>query len=109
MKLLSARQAIHDAYAIHLTGKSYGIDPREFWERGQGKVPNINQLICNAAEAGMIISTVEGLDEPYKSWAKWAYGPRTEHHLPDQGRFFEWLDRDVRENLESIYFLHETD
>ncbi|WP_419831252.1 hypothetical protein [Endozoicomonas atrinae] len=102
MILLSARQAIHDAYAVHLTGKSYAIDPQEFWESNQGKNPNINQQICNAVEAGMIISTVEGLDEPYKSWAKWAYAPRTEHHLPDQGRFFEWLDRDVRQNLESI-------
>ncbi len=28
MKLRSARQVIHDAYALHLMGKSTGIDPK---------------------------------------------------------------------------------
>ena len=102
MKLRSARQAVHDAYAVHLTGKSTGIDLREFWEEGQSKKPDNNQQVCNAVEAGMVIATVESLEEPYSSWVKWAYGPRTVHTLPEQGRFFQWLEQDVMTRLEGM-------
>ncbi|MFK0569910.1 hypothetical protein [Endozoicomonas sp.] len=50
----------------------------------------------------MIISAVENLEEPFRSWAKWAYGPRTQEYLPEQARFFRWLDQDVRDNFSSI-------
>ena len=99
MKLRSARQAIHDAYALHLTGKSIGIDPREFWQEGSSKKPDNNRQVCDAVEAGMIIAAVERLEEPYCSWAKWAYGPRVEQTLPEQARFFHWLEQDVMNRL----------
>lgn len=102
MKLLSARQAVHDAYAVHLTGKSTGINPKDFWEEGQSKKPDNNQQVCNAVEAGMVIATVESLEEPYSSWAKWAYGPKTEHTLPEQARFFQWLEQDVMSRLDGM-------
>lgn len=102
MKLRSARQVIHDAYALHLMGKSTGIDPKEFWQESQSRKPDNNQQVCNAVEAGMVIATVESLPEPYCSWAKWAYGPQTERTLPEQGRFFQWLEQDVNCRLESM-------
>ena len=102
MKLRSARQVIHDAYALHLMGNSTGLDPKAFWREGQAKKPNNNQQVCNAVEAGLVIATVESLAEPYCSWAKWAYGPQTEHTLPEQGRFFQWLEQDVNCRLDSM-------
>ena len=50
----------------------------------------------------MVIATVESLEEPYSSWVKWAYGPRTAHTLPEQGRFFQWLEQDVMTRLEGM-------
>ncbi len=135
MILLSARQAIHDAYALNLTSKGLEVNfvseakkpdfaqylrnvhrckdetrdrlldefnPVGFFTEDSSQKLNTNNLICHAVEAGMIISAVEGLPEPFKAWAKWAYGPRTEEFLPEQGRFFRWLDQDVTENFESI-------
>ena len=102
MKFYSARQAIHDAYAVYLTGKSTGINPRDFLEESQLKKPDNNQQVCNAVEAGMVIATVENLEEPYSSWAKWAYGPRTEHALAEQSRFFQWLEQDVMTRLDGL-------
>lgn len=50
----------------------------------------------------MIISVVENLDEPFRSWAKWAYAPRTQEYLPEQSKFFKWLDADVLDNFSCI-------
>ena len=61
-----------------------------------------NQTICNTAEAGVIISAVQSLPEPFQSWAIWAYGPQTEHFKPEQTRFFCWLENDIQNNLEAI-------
>ena len=101
MKFYSARQAIHDAYAIHLTSKGFEVNPLAFRAGGQSSKLDNDWLICNAVEAGMVITVVEKLEEPFRSWAKWAYGPRTEHFLPEQGRFFDWLEQDVTERLAS--------
>lgn len=135
MQLLSARQAIHDAYAMHLTSKGFevnlveaarkpdfssylrkvhrsseekreeklaGFNPVGFYSEDKILKENNNLQVCNAVEAGMIIAAVEGLSEPFQSWAKWAYGPRCENFRPEQGRFFGWLEKDVSENFESI-------
>lgn len=99
MKFYSARQAIHDAYAIHLTSKGFEANSLAFHSGSQSSKLDNNLLICNAVEAGKVIAAVEKLDEPFRSWAKWAYGPRTEHLLPDQRRFFQWLAQDVTERL----------
>ena len=99
MKFYSARQAIHDAYAIHLTSKGFEVNPLAS-RMGSHSIKQENDLlICNAVEAGKIIAAVEKLDEPFRSWAKWVYAPRTEHFMPEQGRFFQWLEQDVTENL----------
>ncbi len=135
MKLTSAREAIHDAYAIHLTSKGFeanfraeakkpdftnylraahrcrdGIreeklaefSPVGFYSEDKILRENNNRQVCDAVEAGMIIAAVEALPEPFRSWAKWAYGPRTEDMLPEQGRFFRWLDQDVTNNFSEI-------
>ncbi len=99
MKFYSARQAIHDAYAIHLTSKGFEVNPLAFQAGSQSIKLDNNLLICNAVEAGKVIAAVENLDEPFRSWAKWAYGPRTEHLLPEQRRFFQWLEQDVTDKL----------
>ncbi|WP_299730136.1 bacteriophage antitermination protein Q [uncultured Endozoicomonas sp.] len=99
MKFHSARQAIHDAYAIHLTSKGFDVNPVAFRSGGKSNKLDNNRLICNAVEAGMVIAAVEKLEEPFRSWAIWAYGPRTKHFLPEQGRFFQWLEQDVTERL----------
>ncbi|MGO0304991.1 bacteriophage antitermination protein Q [Endozoicomonas acroporae] len=99
MKFYSARQAIHDAYAIHLTSKGFEVNPLAFQAGSQSSKLDNNLLICNTVEAGKVIAAVEKLDEPFRSWAKWAYGPRTEHLLPEQRRFFQWLEQDVTERL----------
>ena len=99
MKFYSARQAIHDAYAIHLTSKGFEVNPLAS-RMGSHSIKQENDLlICNAVEAGKIIAEVEKLDEPFRSWAKWVYAPRTEHFMPEQGRFFQWLEHDVTEKL----------
>ena len=135
MKLRSARQAIHDAYALHLTSKGFDFDFRErakkpdfsgflqkayqrsekdrermlsgfapvgFYSEDRSQRQDNNAQVRNAVEAGMIIAAVERLPEPFCSWAKWAYGPRTEDFLPEQGAFFRWLDQDVEDNFASI-------
>ncbi|WP_163372648.1 bacteriophage antitermination protein Q [Endozoicomonas acroporae] len=99
MKFYSARQAIHDAYAIHLTSRGFEVNPLAFRAGSQSSKLDNNLLICNAVEAGKVIAAVEKLDEPFRSWAKWAYAPRTEHFMPEQGRFFQWLEQDVTEQL----------
>lgn len=134
MKFFSARQAIHDAYAIHLTSKGFEVNlvsatrkpdfsdgltsihrckdatraqklaefnPVGFYAEDRSQKQNNDSRICDAVEAGMVIAAVESLEEPFQSWAKWAYGPRTEHFLPEQGRFFQWLEQDVSEKLAS--------
>ncbi|WP_257285163.1 bacteriophage antitermination protein Q [Endozoicomonas sp. SESOKO1] len=135
MQLTTARQAIHDAYATHLTSKGLEANfraeakkpdfakylrtvhrckeetrealleefsPVGFYAEDTSQKLDTNSMICHAVEAGMIISAVERLDDPFKAWVKWAYGPRTEEFLPEQGRFFRWLDNDVTENFASI-------
>ena len=135
MKLRSAREAIHDAYATHLTSKGFEasfvspakkpdfghfyrsvhslnenrrerriseFSPVGFYSGDRSDRSNNNASVCHAAEAGMVISTVENLPEPFKSWAKFAYGPRTQEFLPEQAQFFRWLENDVVENFENI-------
>lgn len=101
MKFLSARQAIHDAYATNLTGKGLDFNPVSFGAKGRCRQSNDNR-ICHTVEAGMVIAVVESLDEPFQSWAKWAYAPRTQEYLPEQARFFQWLDQDVTEQFACI-------
>ena len=102
MKFYSARQAIHDAYAIHLTSKGFEVNPLAS-RMGSHSIKQENDLlICNAVAAGKIIAAVEKLDEPFRSWAKWVYGPRTEHFMPEQGRFFKWLEQDVTKQLAKV-------
>lgn len=135
MKFLSARQAIHDAYATNLTSKGFEFNqltstpkpdftaylqnahrckpetrekrltdfkPVGFYSEDRTGKNTINNQICHNVEAGKIISVVESLEDPFRSWAKWAYGPRTQEYLPEQRRFFEWLDNDISENFASI-------
>ena len=134
MKWTSARQAIHDGYATHLTSKGFEVNqtapvrkpdffsvlnsihkarevkreeklaqfcPVGFYRENRTRKQVNNHQVCHAVEAGLIISAVEGLKEPFKSWAKWAYGPRTQEYLPEQARFFRWLDQDVSDKLAS--------
>ena len=101
MKFYSARQAIHDAYAIHLRSKGFEINPVSFRSANGSQKQNNDQRICNAVEAGKIIAAVESLEEPFRSWAKWAYGPRTQEFLPEQAKFFQWLEQDVNQRLAS--------
>ncbi|UYM16217.1 hypothetical protein [Endozoicomonas euniceicola] len=135
MKFISARQAIHDAYATNLTSKGFEVNlvalscspdfsqhlqsihrrkqqhrekllaefnPVGFYSEDRiGKDCN-NHRICHNVEAGKVISVVESLDEPFRSWAKWAYGPRTQEYLREQRTFFQWLDNDITENFSSI-------
>ena len=102
MKFYSARQAIHDAYAIHLRSKGFDVNQVSFRSGNGSQKQNNDYRICDAVEAGKVIAAVEGLEEPFRSWAKWAYGPRTQEFLPEQARFFEWLDRNVADNFDSI-------
>ncbi|UYM16268.1 hypothetical protein [Endozoicomonas euniceicola] len=99
MKFLSARQAIHDAYATNLTSKGFEINPVSFPSSGNTRKQSNDSRICHTVEAGIVIAAVEGLEEPFRSWAKWAYGPRTQEFLPEQNRFFRWLDEDVARRL----------
>ena len=99
MKFYSARQAIHDAYAIHLTSKGFEVNPLASRTGSHSIKQGNDLLICNAVEAGKIIAAVEKLDEPFRSWAKWVYAPRTEQLMPEQGRFFKLLEQDVTEQL----------
>ncbi|MCW7553322.1 hypothetical protein NX722_11865 [Endozoicomonas gorgoniicola] len=99
MKFLSARQAIHDAYATNLTSKGFEINPVSFRSSGNTRKQSNDSRICHTVEAGIVIAAVEGLEEPFRSWAKWAYGPRTQEFLPEQNRFFRWLDEDVDRRL----------
>jgi hypothetical protein len=77
-------------------------NPVGFYAEDRVGKDSTDSRICHTAEAGMIISVVEGLGEPFSSWAKWAYGPRTRDFMPEQYRLFRWLDRDVSENFASI-------
>ena len=100
MKLRCARQAIHDAYALHLTGKNTGVDMNTFWH--ERHKPDNNQQVCKAVAAGMVIAAVESLEPHCSSWAKWAYGPQSRHTLAAQGHFFHWLDQDVTRRLDAM-------
>ncbi len=135
MHIFSARQAIHDAYAINLRSRGFDVShmapvrkpdfsPRLFAinKRPPGNREqllaaykpvgyycgdhvsggDINAMICNTAEAGVIISAVESLEEPFQPWAIWAYGPHTQHYKTEQARFFSWLEQDINNNLEAI-------
>lgn len=102
MKFISARQAIHDAYATNLIRKGLEINPVCFGAAGKTKKQNNDSRICHTVEAGIVIAAVEGLDEPFRSWAKWAYGPRTQEFLPEQAFLFQWLEQDINEHFSSI-------
>ena len=69
MKFISARQAIHDAYATNLTSKGFEVNPEGFRSSKTNKQNNDNR-ICHTVEAGIVIAAVEGLEEPFRSWAK---------------------------------------
>ena len=89
---IGARQAIWEAYAIHLTSK--GFDVLDLG--GSTNTASNNALICNAVQAGKVIAVIESLPAHVRAWAVWAYGPRTENFgLSAQGAFFEWLVDDV--------------
>ncbi len=135
MQLTSARQAIHDAYALNLRSREFEVsqvapikkpdfsaflrsahrrkketrkqllsehNPVGYYREDRSGKQNNNHRVADTVEAGMIISVVERLPEPIKSWAVWAYGPRTQDFLPEQARFFRWLDGDVMANVEAI-------
>ena len=102
MKFISARQAIHDAYATNLTSKGFEVNPVGFRSGSKTNKQNNDNRICHTVEAGIVIAAVEALEEPFRSWAKWAYGPRTQEFLPEQNCFFRWLDSSVTENFASI-------
>ena len=70
MKFYSARQAIFEAYAIHLKSKGFDVD----MIRATGK-PDNDRLIWNAKEAGRVIAKVESLPAPVKAWCYWCYSP----------------------------------
>lgn len=66
MRLRSATQAIHDAYAVQLRGGGWDVMPRA---PSQGSSDRMVSLV----EAGYIISAVE--KTPHAAWARFAYGP----------------------------------
>ena len=89
---IGARQAIWEAYAIHLTSKGFDVLDQVV----STKTASNGSLICNAAQAGKVIAVIERLPEHLRAWAVWAYGPRTKTFgLSAQGAFFEWLIQDV--------------
>ena len=102
MKFISARQAIHDAYATNLTSKGFEVNPVGFRSGSKTNKQNNDNRICHTVEAGIVIAAVEGLEEPFRSWAKWAYGPRTQEFLPEQARLFQWLEQDITEHFACI-------
>ena len=64
------RQAIFEAYALHLKSKGFEIND----VRVPGK-RDADRLIWNAKEAGKVIACVERLPDHLKSWIYFAYTP----------------------------------
>ena len=73
MEFFSARQAIHDAYAIHMRSK--GFEPAAaVFARGDRSM-DADRLIWDIKDAGKVIAVVENLPLHLKAWCYWCYSP----------------------------------
>ncbi len=96
MKLHSASQAIHEAYALGFKGK--GLDIKKMLSadfKSSRGFKDRNWQHVNECEAGLILLALAELDPHLQAWAVWCHGPRVPEYLPEQGKFFEWLNNDV--------------
>ena len=69
MKFYSARQAIHDAYAIHMLSKGFEVNPLP------GGTVDTDRLIWDSKDAGKVIAVVEALPDHLRAWCYWCYSP----------------------------------
>lgn len=90
MKLGDARDAIHDATAIHWRNNA-GLDPLKYGTRiDKGAFGSADSMIIDAVEAGRIIGAVESQSEHLRAWLMYAYAA-----VPDQK---------YKESLQAILF-----
>ncbi len=75
MRFISAAQAIHDAYAIHLATPAGGA----FDIRLTGGAHDANMRIAGCVEAGKVIAVVEAQPREVRDWLLFCHGPGTEH------------------------------
>ena len=91
MRIHSASHAIQQAYSIDMTNK-----------RGLAIDMNFSTVTrdmgwrhCDEVESGIIQAALSRLPDHLQAWAIWCHGPRVPEFLPEQGRFFAWLNDDV--------------
>ena len=77
MRLAGARQAIHDATAIHLLQRD-GLDPTRYGCRiSTSSMGSANSLILDAMEAGRILAVIDRQRSHVRDWLLYAYGAET--------------------------------
>ncbi|WP_257282134.1 hypothetical protein [Endozoicomonas sp. ISHI1] len=96
MQFKSASQAIHDAYALGFKNK--GLDVHRMltadFKSSRG-YKDRNWQHVDECESGLILLALAELQPHLQDWAVWCHGPRVAEYLPEQGRFFEWLNQEV--------------
>ncbi|MGI9276857.1 MAG: hypothetical protein ACR2PT_18675 [Endozoicomonas sp.] len=84
---ISARRAVHDAYAIQLRTS----DP-ELRTVASSSRDISADAAWSGLQAGKIIAAIEAQPVHLGSWLVWAYGPRvSSFEMPAQARVFDWL------------------
>ncbi len=96
MQIGSASTAIHDAYAIGFIGKGQDMEKMLSMDfKSSRGFRDMNWHHVDKCEAGLIIAELSRLPVHLQAWAIWCHGPRLPEYMPEQGRFFTWLNDDV--------------
>ena len=92
MRMYSASHAIHQAFCIDMVCKGV-LDAMSMGFSSVKKDKGWRH--CDEVESGIVQGVLSRLPEHLQAWAVWCHGPRVAEFLPEQGRFFHWLNEDV--------------
>ena len=88
MRVSSASEAIHFAYAVGLVGKGRDFAKMVAMDfRSTRGFKDMDWRHVKKGEAGIILDALAGLEDHLQAWAVWCHGPRAPEYLPEQGRF----------------------
>ncbi|WP_163370954.1 hypothetical protein [Endozoicomonas acroporae] len=96
MRVYSSSQAIHEAFALGFRARGQDIKKMLSMDfKSTRGSRDMNWQHVDKLAAGLIMDALSSLPAHLQDWAVWCHGPRIEEYLPEQGRFFAWLNDDV--------------
>ena len=96
MRTNSASVAIHDAFAMEFVGKGRDFSKMLAMDfKSSRGYRDMDWRHVDKAEAGLIMKALSSLPEHQQAWAIWCHGPEVPEFLPDQRRFFSWLNDEI--------------